>query len=64
METYTPSFCDRFDGEPFQAQFMVLKPDINFQCQLYILSMEVKYEKSECFIISNDAKVVALYTLA
>jgi len=58
METYTPPFCEKFDSEPFKAQFMVLKPDINFQCQLYILSMEVKYEKASALLSQMMQKLL------
>ena len=51
---------DKFDNEPFQAQFMVLKPDLNFQCPLYILSMEAKYDIKVSAFSSDDE----LYTPA
>ena len=58
------------DNEPFQAQFMVLKPDLNFQCPLYILSMEAKYDKVSAFSSDDELytpastfQIVAVYAL-
>ena len=62
---------DKFDNEPFQAQFMVLKPDLNFQCPLYILSMEAKYDIKVSAFSSDDElftppastfQIVAMFT--